>query len=241
VWKAERVRSSLRAATAVAALTAVLLSATACNDGGGSDAAELTPDQVLAQAKKNLDDTSGVALTLATDDLPEGVTGVEQAEGIGTHDPAFDGKLTVVLSGQAFEVPVVAVDEKVWVQLPLTTGWQDIDPDEYGAPDPARLMSTDEGFSSLLTDTTDVEKADSVRGGADNNEVLTEYTGTVTDDAVKNVIPTAKGKFDATYTITDDSELRTARLTGVFYADSDPMSYTVTFDDYGTKKDITAP
>ena len=34
-------------------------------------------------------------------------------------------------------MPVVAVDGKVYAQLPLTTGYQDIDPAEYGAPDPA--------------------------------------------------------------------------------------------------------
>ena len=56
-----------------------------------------------------------------------------------------------------------------------------------------------------------------------------------------NIIPTASGDFDATYTITDDGELREATLTGVFYEDSESMTYTVTFDDYGTEKDITAP
>jgi lipoprotein LprG len=41
--------------------------------------------------------------------------------------------------------------------------------------------------------------------------------------------------------VSDDGELREAELTGVFYKNSDPMTYTVTFDDYGTEKDITAP
>jgi lipoprotein LprG len=226
------------AALAAAVLTALAL--TSCTDASSS-AGDESPEDVLAAAKAKLDETSGVNLTLTTDDLPSDVTGVEKASGIGTHDPAFDGSITVVLSGQAFEVPVVSVDDKVYVQLPLTPGWQDIDPGDYGAPDPARLMSDDAGFSSLLPATTDVEKGDSVRGGSDNSEVLTEYTGTVSGDVVKNVIPTASGDFDATYTISDDGELREADLTGVFYKDSDSMTYTVTFDDYGTDKDITAP
>jgi lipoprotein LprG len=242
VWKAEPVLAPHRPAgrwASAAAAGVLLLSATACNgDSGGSDKA---PGDVLAAAKQNLDDTSGVDLTLHTDNLPDGVTGVEDAEGVGTHDPAFDGKITVNLSGQAFEVPVIAVDDKVYVQLPLTSGWQDIDPGDYGAPDPAQLMSPDHGFSTLLTETTGVEKGEPVRGGKDNSEVLTEYSGTVSGDVVKNIIPTASGDFDATYTITDDDELRQARLTGVFYKDSDPMSYTVTFEDYGTSKDIQAP
>jgi lipoprotein LprG len=243
VWKADRVlpphRPASRGLAAALLAAGLLLSATACSDdSGGPDAA---PEDVLAAAKKNLDETTGVNLTLHTDNLPDGVTGVEDAEGVGTHDPAFDGKLTVVLSGQAFEVPVIAVDGTVYVQLPLTSGWQDIDPDDYGAPDPAQLMSTDRGFSTLLTETTGVEKGESSRGGKDNSEVLTEYSGTVSGDVVQNIIPTASGDFDATYLISGDDELREARLTGTFYEDSDPMSYVVTFEDYGTEKDITAP
>ncbi|KQW53217.1 hypothetical protein ASC77_02675 [Nocardioides sp. Root1257] len=243
MWKGDPVISRHRLAFSVVAGLLTASSLTACSgsgsdDGGGSDA---TPDEVFAAAKTNLDETSGVSLTLDTKDLPDGVTGVETAEGVGTHAPAFDGTITVVLSGQAFQVPVIAVDDKVYAQIPLTTGWQDIDPADYGAPDPARLMSPDTGFSSLLPATTDVEQGDSVRGGADNKEVLTEYSGTVGADTMKNIIPTASGDFDVTYTITDDDELRSAKLTGVFYKNSESMTYTVTFEDYGTDKDIKAP
>ncbi len=247
MWKADPVltatRRRHRAACAVLAGALTVLSLTACSSdgGGGGDKADATPEEVFAAAKTTLDETSGVRLDLSTQDLPDGVTGVEKAEGVGTHAPAFEGSITVVLSGQAFQVPVVAVDDKVYVQLPLTTGYQPIDPSEYGAPDPAKLMSTDAGFSSLLPATTDVKKGESVRGGADNKEILTEYTGKVPGEVMKNVIPTATGEFDATYTITDDDELRSAELTGVFYEDSDPMTYTVTFEDYGTEKEITAP
>ena len=52
-------------------------------------------------------------------------------------------------------------------------------------------MSPDAGFSSLLPRPTTLEEGESVRGGEDNDEVLTEYTGTVPGDAVKNVIPSA--------------------------------------------------
>jgi lipoprotein LprG len=213
---------------------------TGCS-GDDSSAADRSPAQVLAAARRTLDRTSGVEIGLRTDDLPDGVTGVESAAGVGTHAPAFDGKITVVLKGQAFEVPVVAVDDKVWVQLPLTVGWQDIDPAEYGAPDPAALMDPDGGLSTLLSETTGLERGDSVRGGEDNKEVLTEYSGTVGEDAVSAIIPTASGDFDATYTVSDDDVLRSAELTGVFYPDTDPMTYDVTFDHYGTDKDITAP
>ncbi|HEY0949440.1 LppX_LprAFG lipoprotein [Nocardioides sp.] len=231
-----------RASTALlaAVLTALPVAATGCSgDSDGGSAAD--PEEALATAKQHLDDTSGVTIALTTDDLPAGVTGVEKAEGVLTDAPAFDGKITVPLAGQAIEVPVIAVDGKVYAEVPFTSGWQDIDPAEYGAPDPAQLMSADNGFSTVLSATTDLEKGKSVRGGEDNSEVLTEYTGTVPGDVVANVIPSASGDFDATYTITDDGDLRSAELTGVFYEDSDPMTYTVTFEAYGTEKDITAP
>ena len=59
-----------------------------------------------------------------------------------------------------------------------------------------------------------------MRGGTDNSEILTEYSGEVDGAAVKNILPGASGSFDATYTVTDDGELRSAVLTGVFYPDT---------------------
>ena len=212
-----------------------------CGDDQKAVSDERNPEQVMDLAKTTLDETSGVNVSLKTTDLPPGVTGVKEATGVGIHPPAFEGSLTVVLSGTDFNVPVIAVDDTVYAQIPLTPGWSDVDPAEYGAPDPARLMSPDAGFSALLPATEDLEEGESVRGGEDNSEVLTEYTGTVSGDVVQNIIPTASGDFDATYTVSDNGELRSADLTGVFYEDSESMTYTVTFEDYGTEKDITAP
>jgi lipoprotein LprG len=225
----------------VLSVLAPVLALAGCSGDDATAKGGDSPSEVLAAAKDTLDETSGVHLTLSTDDLPDGVTGIKSADGVGTHDPAFDGDITVVLSGQDFDVPVVAVDGKVYVQLPLAPGWQDIDPGDYGAPDPARLLSPDQGFSALLPATTDLEAGESVRGGEDNKEILTEYTGTVPDSAVQNVIPTASGDFDAAYTVSADGELRQAVLTGVFYEDAPAMTYTVGFDDYGTETEITAP
>lgn len=226
--------------TTAALAACLLLLTTACSDDDPSGPDGDTPEEALAAARTTLDETSGLTLRLETDDLPDGVTGVEVAEGVATHAPAFEGSITVNLVGQAVEVPVVAVDGTVYAELPFTSGFQDVDPGDYGAPDPAGLMDPDTGFSALLGETTDLEEGESVRGGSDNSEVLTEYSGTVTGDVMANIIPTASGDFDVVYTITDD-ELRTARLTGVFYEDSESMTYTVTFDDYGTEQDITAP
>jgi lipoprotein LprG len=229
-----------RLAPLALALTGLLLAG--CS-GDETVSSGRTPEEVLELARTTLDETTGVSLTLASEDLPDGVSAVRSAEGVGVHPAAFDGTLTVVLSGTDFDVPVVAVDDEVHVQLPLAPGWQTVDPAAYGAPDPARLMSPDDGFSSLLTDTEDLEEGESVRGGEDNKEVLTEFTGVLTGDEVQRFIPSADADttFDATYLVTADGELREADLTGVFYPGTDPMTYTLTFEDYGTEQDVTAP
>lgn len=231
--------SALALAAAPLVLSGLVLSG--CSGGEESVSEGRSPEEVMELAKTTFDETDGLTISLATDDLPEGLTAIKAAQGVGTHAPAFEGSITVVLSGTDFEVPIVAVDGDVYAQIPLTQGWSDVDPAEYGAPDPAGLMSTESGFSSLLPATVDLEEGESVRGGEDNKEVLTEFTGTVPGDVVSNVIPSASGDFEATYTINADGELREAVLTGVFYPGAEEMTYTLGFEDYGTDQEITAP
>jgi lipoprotein LprG len=217
----------------------VALGATACGSKSASDIGD--PATVIKTAQQKLEDTPGVTLTLTTDDLPDGVQGVQGASGTVTDAPAFDGTLTAVISAGSFPVPIKAVDGKVYAKIPLTFGWSEVNPGDYGAPDPAQLISADQGIPAILAATTDVKKGDDVRGGKDNKEVLTTYTGTVPASAAAHLIPGASGSFDATYGITPDCELRTASLTGAFYSGKPDMTYTMTVDDYGTSKDITAP
>jgi lipoprotein LprG len=233
-------RTRRPAAVAAALLLAVVAAGCSGGDEGGED--EQTPREVLAEAKRVLDETSGVQLDLTTPGLPDGVQGISGATGVVTDAPAFEGEIEVVLSGTTFAVPVVAVDGKVFAQLPLTSGYQDIDPGEYNAPDPAGLVSGETGFSNLLTATTAVNEGETVRGGENNEEVLTTYTGSVPGAAMTKVIPSSAGdSFDATYQVSDDGELREASFAGVFYPDSEEMTYKVTFDAYGSEQEITAP
>lgn len=232
----------LRALTAAGLIGAVVLPLTSCSDdeGGGGGGDESSAEDVLADAKADFDETSGLSIKISTDDLPEGVTGIVAAEGVGTHAPAFEGTITVIAMGASLEVPVVGVDGVVYAQVPFSTGFQEIDPADYGAPDPARLMSPDEGFSTLLTETTDLDDEGEERNPDDPEQILRTIRGTVPGSAVENVIPSAEGDFEASYGF-EDGELRTVVLTGEFYPDSDAMTYTLTFDDYGSEPDISAP
>lgn len=227
-----------RGATTGLVLAAVL-ALSACS-GGEAQEPETTPEDVLAAAKKSLDGTEGVRISLATEELPKGVDGILSAKGVGTHAPAFEGDLEVAVGGFPASVPVVAVDGKVHAKLPFTTKFVEVDPGAYAAPDPAGLMDPDSGLSSLLTEAEDVEEGEKTRSGKD---VLAGYTATVPGDVVASIIPSASADtdFDATFTIDDEELLREAVLTGPFYPGADAVTYTITFDNYGTTADITAP
>lgn len=218
---------------------------TGCSDdaepkGGGTDK---DPTAVLAAAKTALDETSGVTISLSTKTLPKGVTGILSADGTGVHPSAFEGTFKLSVSGLPADAEVIAVDGTTYAKNSLLLpDWTEIDPADYGAPDPAKLMEPDGGFSGLLSSATDVKAGDSVRGGEDNKEILTEYTGTIPATTAQALIPAAEGDFSFTYTISDDDQLREAVLEGAFYGkDNGEVTYTLTLDDYGTEKDITAP
>jgi len=253
MWKAERMqilagprRSRSLRSTLVAPIAALALATalTACSgddaEGGGDGGDETSAEDVLTSAGEAIGETSGLRLALSTADLPEGVTGLSAADGVVTSAPAFEGSITVVLGGSQVQVPVVAVDDVVYAQVPLTPGFQQVDPAQYGAPDPAQLLAVDGGFVSLLEQTTDLEDSGEERNPDDPSQVLRTIGGTVPGSAVESVIPSAEGDFEATYGF-EDGELRTADLTGVFYPDTDAMTYTLRFTDYGTEQDITAP
>ncbi len=170
------------------------------------------------------------------------MSGIKAATGVGAHPAAFEGELELSVNG----LPADGAGHRgrrrhLRQDSLLLPDWTSIDPGDYGAPDPAQLMEPDGGFSGLIAAIDGVEQGECVRGGDDNKEFLTEFTGTIPAESVEALIPTASGDFDAVLTISDNGELRRAELTGVFYDDADSLTYTLTLDDYGTEADITAP
>jgi lipoprotein LprG len=223
-------------------LSALLLAATAVLAGCSSDSEQATtsPEDTLAAAKTALDETPGVRIGLTAKKLPAGVSGLLAADGVGTHAPAFQGDIKVAASGVTADASVVAVNGVVHAKLPFTSRFVVINPAEYGAPDPAALMNRKGGLSSLLTAARDVEEGDKVRQG---KVVLSSYTATVPGTAVAAIIPsaTSSADFDAEFTVTDDDRLSRTVLTGPFYPGAGDVTYTISFDDYGIERKITAP
>ena len=229
--------SRRRGGVVAAVLLAVLLAG--CSDEGGGES-DVTPAEVLAAAKATLDETSGVALSLTTEELPADVDGVREATGVATHAPAFDGDLILVVNGLDVDVPVVSVDGTVYAQLPFTDSFAEVVPADYGAPDPAQLMDPDTGLSSWLTAATGIEEGERVRDG---ELVLRSYSGTLAGEVVDASIPSARAAadFPVTFRIDEDGRLRSVEASGPFYGPQGMVDYTVTVDDYGTEPDITKP
>jgi lipoprotein LprG len=218
----------------------VLVTLTGCGGSDDPPAKAASTQDVLAQAKQKFDKARSVHLTLSTDDKPTSGDAVLGAEGTLTHQPAFEGKVTVVLGGFNAEVPVVSVDDKVYAKLPLTPKYVPIDPSEYGSPDPADFADTSKGISALLTKLAGAKKAGQQRDGS---QVLTTYTGTLTGDLVEPIIPSASKSrsYRTTVGIDQDGAIVTLRVTGDFFAHDGDVTYDLKFDDYGKSVKISAP
>jgi lipoprotein LprG len=223
-------------ARTLAALT-VVLGAVLSGCGGHSRVADMPSDQRLAAAKAALDKSPAVRITLKAESLPSSVSGVLSADGVGTHQPAFKGTISVTQNGLSLPVPIVSVDNVVYAQFGT---WQKVDPSQYDAPDPATLMSPATGLSTLLTAATKLDAGAEKREG---RNYVTTISGTLSGVAVARLIPSAdKGAdFRAAFSLDEDNHLTTARLTGPFYPKAGDITYTLTVSDYGSRETVTAP
>ena len=103
-------RMRLRSLTAGLTL---LFALTACSGGAGSTApAPATPADRLAAAKAAMDRAASVHLVLTSRDVPSAADGVLGADGVGTHAPAFKGRLDARISGIQAAVDVVSVGQR---------------------------------------------------------------------------------------------------------------------------------
>ncbi len=229
-----------RARGLVLVLALVVAGAGCSGDDAPDDESGATVQDRLDAAKATLDDAESIDINLSTDALPDGTTGLLSATGVGNHDPAFDGNVTVAVAGAQQDAEVVSVDGEVQAKLGFTPEFIPVDPASLGAPDPATFFDPETGVSNFLSTTVDPVEGEETRDG---EEVLTSISGTLPGDVVKDVVPTADpaGTFDVTYALSDDDVLRSARITGPFYPDGEDVTYDLTAEASDEAVTITAP
>ncbi|WP_185973009.1 LppX_LprAFG lipoprotein [Aeromicrobium piscarium] len=220
----------------IAALVAALV-LTACTSDEGSSG---DPEERLDAAAARLQDAPAIDFSIGTDELPRGVTGLLSVKGHGDTSPAFEGEARVVAGGTTLPADVIATDGKLWVKTGLSSEFLSIDPAQFGIPDPAQLVSGEDGVLSLLTSATDLEEGEDVRDGRD---VLTTITGSLAGADVARLLPTAdeSGTFEVEFRLNQDDELTDAVVTGPFYAGEDDVAYTLTITALDEPVEITEP
>ena len=213
--------------TRLLALLAAALLLAGCqgdSDGEKADTSEL--QKRLSAARTTIDEAETVDISLVTQSLPDGVTGLLSATGQGNHSPAFKGKVKVVTGGSTLSADVVSAEGTLKAKMSFSPLYLEIDPAALKAPDPAALLDPDSGVTQILDQTETLKAGDESRDGSD---VLTTITGTLPGSVVRTIIPSADAEatFDVKYRLTDDDELRDATLKGPFYPDGGDVTYTV--------------
>lgn len=235
-------RTAARAATCCVAAGALLAGCSSEQSPQLAATSErsLTPAERLAAAKKQIDDAKTVHIVLTSKDVPSNASGPTAADGWGFHPPAFKGTFTVSVKGITGDAQLTALDGEVWAKLPLVPGTNKINPQTFGMPDPAMLLSPDTGLTTWLTATTNPTAGSQTRVGS---EVLDTVTGQLPGRKVTDmlVIGDPNASFTATYKLTEANQLRAVEIAGPFYGAGTSSTYAVTFDGYNAPQTISKP
>lgn len=219
------------------ALSACTSTNTSAGTGNGQDdrAAGL-----LADAKKTLDATDSVHFTLTTSDVPDG-SALRGGEGSAVRPDKFKGDLKMSFASSMVTVKVVSVDGKFYAKLPVTPGYTEVDPAQFGVGDPGRYMQPEGGVSTLLVKATNAKLGKKSRV---NGEVVQEVHATVPGIVVEDLLTSADSTkpVTATFSVVEGSnELRKAVVKGPFFEKGVDSTLTIVLDRYGEKVDISAP
>lgn len=207
---------------------ALLLVTGGCSGGSADAPPERDTSARLEAARSRLDDAASLKIRLVSDDLPDGTVGLVEADGFGNHDPAFEGVVTIVGAGLGqVDADVVSVKGDVEAKVGFVPRFTPVDPADLGAPDPAALLSADNGVSSWLTQSDQLTVGEDSRDG---ETILTSISGELPGAVVQQLIPTADetAAFDVVYRLDDDDALRDAAITGPFYPGGADVTYDLT-------------
>jgi len=234
--------SRFRALAVLCAISA-LGAVAACTGADSADRSGQTDraSALLADAKKTLDATDSVHFTLTTADVPDGSATLVGGEGSAVRPDKFKGDLKVTFASSVATVKVVSVDGKFYAKLPITPGYSEVDPAQFGVGDPGKYMQPEGGVSTLLVKATNARLGKKSRV---NGEVVQEVHATIPGAVVKDLLTSADSTkpVTATFSIVEGSnELRKAVLKGPFFDKGVDSTLTIVLDRYGEKVDIRAP
>jgi lipoprotein LprG len=227
-----------RAVAAVPILAVALLAG--CSQGK-SAVSPAESAALLTKARTSLDGASTVHFTLTSANVPGGGTRLIGGDGVVARPKAFQGKLSILLSGSKLSIDLISAGGKVYVKLPFSTKFQTANPASFGLSDPAGLIDAKTGISRMFDELTDISGKGDQRIGAD---VVTELDGSLpgslVDDLLTSADPTKPVKASLFITKTT-GQLRRAVLTGPFFEKTTNSTFTVLLDRYGQNVSITAP
>jgi lipoprotein LprG len=222
---------------ALALFAVPTLSACGSDDAGGTESAA----DLLAHAKRTLDETESVHFVLDSEGAPETGTQLVGGEGDIARPASFDGTLEVLAMGSTLDLAVVSVDGTVYAQLPFASGYSVVDPAQFGFGDPGALIDPDTGISQLLASAGSAELGEERRV---DGEIVREVTAELPGDLVEQILTSEDPSrpVQARFSVAVESgELLRAELTGPFFAAEDDATYTLDLSDFGADVEITAP
>jgi lipoprotein LprG len=223
-------------------LTAVLAaSALVGGCSGATVSDDAPPAERLEDARAAMDNAGSMTLELTSREVPPRETGVTAAQGDGVvseTEPKFRGTITGSIEGTSGNIEVVAIGDTTWMKF-FTPDYEETDLSTIGAPNPAQFFHPGDGLSSMLTATEDPVAGSDAREG---EEVLGTISGTLPGAIVSDLLHLGDGtgSYDVVYGLTENDQLRTAKLTGPFFPDS-TSTYVLVLRDYGSPVEITRP
>lgn len=211
--------------------------------GGSSPQRPSDPRQELRQAKQVIDGSSAVHFELSSSGtVPSTTPEVTGGSGDAVRPSQFQGLFKVLESGLTLDVNVVSVNHTFWAKL-VITGWQQVNPSNYGFADPGTFLDPNHGLSNLLVTTKTASYAASDRLPG-TGEQLDEIDATLPGPEVAALLTSADPNADvhAVFGIDPSThQMRRVVLTGPFWAKGVNSTYTVIATNYGENVQITPP
>lgn len=199
------------------------------------------PNVLLRQSKQTVDAAKTVHFKLTSSNVHGTGVLITGGEGDMQRPAGFAGTLDVTLSGLSVGVQVVSEAGTFYVKVPTDTGFTVADPALYGFGDPGKLLSPDEGLSSLLLSCSSTKLENSDRF---NNEELDEVSCSLPGSKVAVLLTSADASkpVSARFGIVRaNTQLRRVVLTGPFFSKTVAGTFTVVLDSYGENVRVTAP